>query len=377
MKSHILRLVAAALAPAAAVGVLLVGLTGCAEDDFDRQAAFPEPIGYTTPPSQPPQAAQVQAAAQAGQSAAPSSPPPPPPAQIPPPPSAPADDEVADGQQPVQPAPGEDYADTDPSALTDFRGALESLRQLGRRSDVRHHLGALIVGRRRRLHAVPDRGPLDVRRRVHLGERLRLGLGAVPLRPLGLRRAVRLGLDPGARVRGRVGQLALRLRRLGLRRLGSHGSHLGMARRYGRRPRFRPRRALRVLRLGQPVRPARGAAHGRARAGRHGRRAHAPLCSREPDRERDRARRGPSDGQRPVAANAWNPGQRGRPRRLANRGVVQAWAYAHATTAPLSAPTSRRASDPTALRPGPADWPTAAANRRTSAASSGPASLAA
>jgi hypothetical protein len=118
MKSHVPTLALAPLAGLMALGALLVGLTGCGEDDFDRQAAFPEPVGYTPPPSQPKQA-------QVGQSAAPTSPPPPPPAQIPAPPSAPADDEVADGQQPVQPAPGEDYADTDPSALTDFRGALD------------------------------------------------------------------------------------------------------------------------------------------------------------------------------------------------------------------------------------------------------------
>lgn len=113
MKSAVLTLVAAlvALAPM---------LAGCGEDDVERQAAYPQPIGYTVPSSQP-------ATQPATEVAAPTSPPPPPPAVIPPPPQAGAgtDDAYADGAQPVQPGPGQDYADTDPSALSDFRGALD------------------------------------------------------------------------------------------------------------------------------------------------------------------------------------------------------------------------------------------------------------
>jgi hypothetical protein len=108
MKSQVFTLVAAlaALSPL---------LAGCGEDDYDRQAAYPQPIGYTAPPSYP-TGAQV--------TTAPTEPPPPPPAQIPLPPQG-GEDGVADGTQPMQPAPGEDYADTDPSALTDFRNALD------------------------------------------------------------------------------------------------------------------------------------------------------------------------------------------------------------------------------------------------------------
>jgi hypothetical protein len=121
MKSTVHTLVAA-LAALGPMLVLVAGLTGCGEDDLERQAAYPEPIGYTNPSSQP--------ASTGTQAAAPSAAPPPPPAQIPPPPRQGAGDgvgegEVADGEQPVQPAVGEDYADTDPSALSDFRGALD------------------------------------------------------------------------------------------------------------------------------------------------------------------------------------------------------------------------------------------------------------
>jgi hypothetical protein len=93
-------------------------LAGCAEDDFDREPAYPQAIGYSTPPSQPPPA-------QPG------------PAQVapPPPPAAPPvqddedDDDASAASAPEQPAQtygaDDEYADTDPSALTDFRATLD------------------------------------------------------------------------------------------------------------------------------------------------------------------------------------------------------------------------------------------------------------
>ena len=91
---------------------LLVGtMAGCGEDDYERQATYPQPIGYTNPPSQPPASTTELAMAL-----------PAPPQSLPAPP---VDDEVTTGAQSVVPAAGEDYADADPSALTDFRSTLD------------------------------------------------------------------------------------------------------------------------------------------------------------------------------------------------------------------------------------------------------------
>jgi hypothetical protein len=91
---------------------------GCAEEEVQAgQAAFPENVGYTPPSNVPP--------------------PPPPnaPAPVqPPPPGGPAAQagavEPPDGQGPpldvaIGGQDGDEYADTDPSALTDFRSALD------------------------------------------------------------------------------------------------------------------------------------------------------------------------------------------------------------------------------------------------------------
>ncbi len=86
-------------------------LVGCAEDDYDREAAYPQTIGYSVPPSQPP-AAQPAPAEVA-----------PPPAPVAPPAQ---DDEDDDGAAAAPPAQaGDEYADTDPSALSDFRSTLD------------------------------------------------------------------------------------------------------------------------------------------------------------------------------------------------------------------------------------------------------------
>jgi hypothetical protein len=100
-------------------GAALVSLasTGCAAELDDQGAAYPEPIGYTTTP------AQMSAQAYA------------PPAQIEAKPTVEiggAGDGTADPNGDVSVGgggggggDGGDYADTDPSALTDFHGALD------------------------------------------------------------------------------------------------------------------------------------------------------------------------------------------------------------------------------------------------------------
>ncbi len=95
------------------VGVALGGLGGCALDEPEaRVAAYPEPIGYT-----PPSVGTVA-------SAPPAPPAPPPPSELQPG-VAVEPGEVAVGPE----GPAEDgepaYGDTDPSALNDFRGALD------------------------------------------------------------------------------------------------------------------------------------------------------------------------------------------------------------------------------------------------------------
>jgi hypothetical protein len=111
------------LAPLAVLLLALAALSGCAEGgEFDERGgpAYPQqPVGYTPPPAQPPA-------------------PPMPPEQAVEPslaePERPADQqqEVAAGEEgpdPEQPSggltPDAEYADTDPAALTDFRGALD------------------------------------------------------------------------------------------------------------------------------------------------------------------------------------------------------------------------------------------------------------
>lgn len=84
-----------------AVALVAAGLpvsTGCAADEVEgREAAYPEPIGYTLPPPAPPPPAPSAAA-------------------------PPAADEEEVGAPPAQ---QDDYDDTDPSAVTAFRPALD------------------------------------------------------------------------------------------------------------------------------------------------------------------------------------------------------------------------------------------------------------
>jgi hypothetical protein len=107
-----------ALAFGAVFVALATVLVGCAEDDYDRQAEFPGVVG-TSVPSSSPRPGQVQVAAgEMGIPPAPTAPPPPPP-----------EGGQDDRNITVAPGPGysndDVYADTDPSALTDFRSALD------------------------------------------------------------------------------------------------------------------------------------------------------------------------------------------------------------------------------------------------------------
>ncbi|HEY8040494.1 MAG TPA: DUF6600 domain-containing protein [Polyangiaceae bacterium] len=97
-----------ALALAAA---LVPFVSGCAEEEVEaREAAYPQPIGYTTPGT------QTQAAA----------------GELPPAPQPATQEQSGQSEEVVvgadgaaQAAPGEEYADTDPSAVTDFRTTLD------------------------------------------------------------------------------------------------------------------------------------------------------------------------------------------------------------------------------------------------------------
>jgi hypothetical protein len=101
--------------PRALIAVIFVtslpALAGCVEED--AQAAYPQqqlPVGATTAPSSPQEEVAASQVPPVGA--------PPPPAEAPPPPPP------YDAQQ-AQQAPVDDgYADTDPSALQDFRGTL-------------------------------------------------------------------------------------------------------------------------------------------------------------------------------------------------------------------------------------------------------------
>ena len=97
----------------------------------------------------------------------------------------------------------------DPNAYQQFESQLAPYGAWEDVPVVRPRLGAVAVGGRLRLHAVRDRRQLDRQRvRLDLGQRLGLGLGAVPLRPLDGDAAATAGAGsrarPGAR-RGSTG----------------------------------------------------------------------------------------------------------------------------------------------------------------------------
>ncbi|HEV3189361.1 MAG TPA: DUF6600 domain-containing protein [Polyangiaceae bacterium] len=120
----------------AALAASLPLSTGCAADEAEaREAAYPQAIGYTPPPSAPP-APGLSVGASPGLSVGA----PPPtgfPSAVPPPAPYGAEVDVASSEPgPAQPASGQEvvvgdandgdvYSDADPSALTDFRGTLE------------------------------------------------------------------------------------------------------------------------------------------------------------------------------------------------------------------------------------------------------------
>jgi hypothetical protein len=128
------------LKPARILALLAVAavtplLAACADDEYEaREAAYPTAVGYDQPPRQP---------AQDSSGVSPNLPPPPPryAAQsvqaLPPPPSS-RDQPVPPGEVTVDDSgtnaeagygPQDQYADTDPSALTDFRSTLEPYGQ--------------------------------------------------------------------------------------------------------------------------------------------------------------------------------------------------------------------------------------------------------
>jgi hypothetical protein len=116
-----------------ALAALGFAAAGCADEVESRPAAYPEPIGYTTPPSDPPPAATAPAVSAdddptEAPAAAPSD-------------AVPADDDVVVEGAPVptpaesgavSPPPADDstasasgYGDADPAALSDFRSTLD------------------------------------------------------------------------------------------------------------------------------------------------------------------------------------------------------------------------------------------------------------
>ena len=282
-----MKLRISSLAPLLAVVTLV---TGCAMEEAEAgEAAYPAaqpPIGYTPPPRTPPAVAASQPV-----------PPPPPYGQdgqeaAPPQPDA---DEVAIG--PADEAGGDSagYADTDPAALTDFHSTLEPY---GTWTDDPTY-GTVwvpspsVVGEDFSPYVSAGHWVYD--RRLRLGERLRLGLGAVSLRPLGVRRRPRLGVDSRSCLRGRMGVLALWRRRLGLRRLGAAAAHLVLARRPRGRCRLRGAGSLCVRRNRRALRSVAPGAPRRWAPGWRRRRAHATVRARVSCR-RERSRAGASGG---------------------------------------------------------------------------------
>jgi hypothetical protein len=85
-----------------------------------------------------------------------------------------------------------------------------TLRDVGGGSDLRRCLAAEQHGGRCRFRAVRHPRSLGARRGQHvaLGERFQLGMGAFSLRPLDVDWTPRVGLDPGPRLRTRVGRMA-------------------------------------------------------------------------------------------------------------------------------------------------------------------------
>ncbi len=162
----------------------------------------------------------------------------------------PADDGAGDGSgdESEAPADGGGYADTDPSALSDFRATLDPY---GTWTDDPNYgtvwvpspsvVGSDFTPYVSAGHWVYDNDYAWVSdydwgwAPFHYGRWI-------------VRRGLRVGVDPRTPVRRRVGVVALRSRRLVVRRLGAARAHVVLARRRGRRHRVRPARALRVRR---------------------------------------------------------------------------------------------------------------------------------
>ncbi len=157
---------------------------------------------------------------------------------------------------------------------------------MGPRSDVRHRVGPRVGRSRLRLPTVRDGGSLDVQRldRLRLGLRLRVGLGSLPLRPLGVLARPWLVMDSGSPLRRRVGRVAHRTGGLRLRRLGAGSARMVLVRRLRRGLVVRLVPLPRLLRVlsARPFLPLARSRHVRRAWSRRARalRAHARLRSR-------------------------------------------------------------------------------------------------
>src|SRR5207245_1460531 len=88
---------------------------------------------------------------------------------------------------------------------------------MDRHPRIRARVAAQLRRRGIGLHSVPERRTLDVHHlRLELGERLGLGLGSLPLWPLGLDARLRLGLDRRHHLGSGLGGLAVTPPRPGL-----------------------------------------------------------------------------------------------------------------------------------------------------------------
>ncbi len=115
---------------------------------------------------------------------------------------------------------------------------------------------------------------------MDLGVRLRVGLGRVPLRALGLDSRARLGVDPRPRLRACLGCVARGLPRIRLRGLGSHASVLLLVRWRGGVAVGRAAALLRVLRVAVRVHPSRPCAQAPRIPGSRGGASHPPPSAR-------------------------------------------------------------------------------------------------
>ncbi len=108
-----------------------------------------------------------------------------------------------------------------------------TVRNMGGGHHLRHGVDSSRACRRPGLPALRDGGALVLCGRLGLGERLRLGVGTVPLRTMGVPPGARLVVDSRAALRRRMGRLAHRPVRIRLRGMGSRTAGLVLVPRHG------------------------------------------------------------------------------------------------------------------------------------------------